>query len=51
MIKIGILVRLFRMRSIINIGAIAQLVEHFVRNEKVTGSIPVSSTIKLKVGK
>ena len=25
-------------------GAVAQLVERFVRNEEVTGSIPVSST-------
>ena len=29
-------------------GAIAQLVEHFVRNEGVTGSIPVSSTVYIK---
>lgn len=27
-----------------NVGAIAQLVERFVRNEKVRGSIPLSST-------
>lgn len=26
------------------IGVVAQLVEHFVRNEKVTGSTPASST-------
>jgi hypothetical protein len=31
--------------QVLSYGAIAQLVEHFVRNEGVAGSIPVSSTL------
>ena len=31
-------------------GVVAQLVERLVRNEKVAGSIPVGSTIDIRIG-
>ena len=36
--------------SQILIGAVAQLVERVVRNDEVRGSIPLSSTKKLRYG-